>query len=68
MRYVTGTILAILAILTLIFSFQNLGSVDVRFLTWSVNIPMFLIVIVSYLLGMVSGWSVIELLKRLRSA
>lgn len=65
MRYVTSA-LAILALVAIvIFALQNLEAVKVTFLFWSVNISIVLVIIGTYLLGMVSGWGLVELIKRL---
>lgn len=64
MRYVTGA-LAIAALVAIaIFSIQNLEAVEVSFLAWSINVSKFLVIIVTYLLGMLTGWGLIDLLKR----
>jgi uncharacterized integral membrane protein len=64
MHYVTGTFAAIALISIAVFSFQNLGAVEVSFLVWSVNISKCIVIIGAYVLGMVSGWGLIELIKK----
>ncbi|REK06829.1 MAG: LapA family protein [Planctomycetota bacterium] len=64
MRYVVAA-LAILALVAIaIFSVQNLEAIQVTFLAWSISVSKFLVVIVAYLLGMVTGWSLFDLIKR----
>lgn len=64
MRYVTGA-LAIVALVAIgVFSIQNLESVEVSFLTWSISVSKFLVIIGSYLLGMITGWGLVDLFKR----
>lgn len=64
MQYLT-TILAVIALLAIaIFSIQNLASVEISFLFWSVTISKCLVIIGAYLLGMISGWGLIELVKK----
>lgn len=64
MRYVTAT-LAIAALAAIaVFSIQNLGAVEVSFLAWSISVSKFLVIIVAYLLGMVTGWGLVDLFKR----
>ncbi len=64
MKYVTS-ILAILALAAIIiFSIQNLEAIDVSFLVWSMNISKVVVIIGAYLLGMVSGWGLLQLSKR----
>lgn len=64
MQVVYKALLALFVIALLVFCFQNLRSEEVNFLGWSMNIPMPLLVIIVYLLGMVSGWSVLSFLRR----
>ncbi len=63
MKYVTGALAIIAVIAIVVFSLQNLASVEVSFLVWSVNASKVLIIVVAYLLGMVSGWGLVELTK-----
>ena len=64
MKYVTGTIAVLLFITILIFSIQNLEIVDVRLLTWSMQIRKVVLIMGTYLLGMLSGWGAVEIVKR----
>ncbi len=64
MKYVTGTIAVLLFITILIFSIQNLEIVDVRLLTWSIQVRKVFLILGTYLLGMLSGWGAVEILKR----
>jgi uncharacterized integral membrane protein len=63
MKYVTGTLAVIALISIAIFSIQNLGAVEVSFLVWSVSISKCIVIIGAYVLGMVSGWGLVELIK-----
>jgi putative membrane protein len=65
MKYVTGTIVALLLLAVIIFSAQNLESVDVTFLNWGMRIPKVLLILVTYVLGMISGWGLVDVLKKL---
>ncbi|RDB42110.1 DUF1049 domain-containing protein [Halomonas sp. DQ26W] len=53
--------------LVLILVVQNIVMVEVRFLTWSLRLPMAILLVVIYLLGMVTGKSLLTLLRRLRA-
>ncbi len=64
MKYVTGTLAVLLFLTILIFSIQNLEIVDVRLLTWSIQIRKVFLIMGTYLLGMLSGWGAVELVKR----
>ncbi|MCA1769332.1 MAG: lipopolysaccharide assembly protein LapA domain-containing protein [Halomonas sp.] len=52
--------------LVLILIVQNIAMVEVRFLIWSLSLPLALLLVVIYLLGMVSGKGLIGLISRLR--
>ncbi len=65
MRYVTAAIAILLLILVVIFSFQNRESSDVVFLAWSVSMPKIFLILGTYVLGMLSGWGLVELVKAL---
>ncbi len=67
MNYVTGALAVILLVVIGIFAFQNIGSVDVAFLFWSINIPKIFLILGFFLLGMIAGWGLLELLKRMFS-
>ncbi|MFC2990724.1 MULTISPECIES: lipopolysaccharide assembly protein LapA domain-containing protein [Halomonas] len=55
----------IITALVLILIVQNIAMVEVRFLTWSLSLPLALLLIVIYLLGMVSGKGLMGLIRRL---
>jgi len=60
------TVKMIITALVLILIVQNITMVEVRFLTWSLSLPLALLLVVIYLLGMVSGKSLWALIRRLR--
>ena len=68
MRYVTSAVVVILLAVIVTFSVQNLEAVDVSFLVWSVSMSKVFVILGSYLLGMLTGWGLVELLKRLMSS
>ncbi|RCV89478.1 lipopolysaccharide assembly protein LapA domain-containing protein [Billgrantia montanilacus] len=57
----------LIAALVLILVVQNIVMVEVRFLTWSLRLPMAILLVVIYLLGMLTGKSLWTLIRRLRS-
>jgi putative membrane protein len=62
---VISIILSVLLIgIVLLFSFQNRTAVTVLFLNWSATLPVAILVIAAYILGMVSGGSVMSFLRR----
>ncbi len=67
MKYVTGTLAVILFLIVVIFSIQNRESVDVSLLMWKISTPKVFLILGTYLLGMLSGWGAVEMLKRAMS-
>ena len=63
MRYFTGAIAILLFLLVGIFAFQNRESMDVTFLAWSLNMPKVFFILGTYVLGMLSGWGLVQLVK-----
>jgi uncharacterized integral membrane protein len=62
-RYFFISLAVILTIVILIFTFQNIGSVTVTFLSMSITLPTSLLVIGVYILGMLTGGSMFAFLK-----
>ncbi|MCE8025608.1 DUF1049 domain-containing protein [Billgrantia aerodenitrificans] len=63
-------LLAIKIVVTLLVAIlfvQNINLVEVRFLTWGMRMPLALLLLVIYVLGMVSGKALFHLLGRLRN-
>jgi uncharacterized membrane protein YciS (DUF1049 family) len=56
-------LLAILAAVGL-FAWQNDDTVTLRFLDWNLSTRLSLLIGVVYLLGMLSGWTVLGFVKR----
>jgi uncharacterized integral membrane protein len=63
MQYVASALAIVLAIVVLIFGFQNLESVSVSFLAWSTSLPKIFLILGSYIFGMLSGWGLLGLMK-----
>jgi lipopolysaccharide assembly protein A len=64
MRYVHIAIIVLLTVLVLAFKVQNLQSVTVEFFAFSVTMPVTLLIVLVYVLGMFTGGSLWSLLKR----
>lgn len=64
MRYLRIIVAVLLLVAITIFAVQNIQSVRVSFLAWSVNAPQVLIILGTYVLGMITGWGLVELLRR----
>lgn len=47
-----------------VLALQNRERIDLQYLGWNVSCPPALLVAVVYLVGMVSGWTVIGLVRR----
>jgi uncharacterized integral membrane protein len=63
MRYVYIGLIVVASAIVLLFKVQNLSVVTVSLLGMSVTIPVFLLVIGIYLLGMLTGSSLLALLR-----
>lgn len=60
MRFAYLVVILLLTAAVLVFTFQNLASVTVTFMNTSVTLPITLLVLVVYVLGMLTGgalWS-----------
>ena len=58
--------LSLLALLAMIvFAVQNLEVVKVAFLSWSLSIPLFVVIVGTYVLGMITGAWLFDSLKHL---
>jgi len=65
MRYVVVALWTLLLLVIVIFPVQNHPSVDVSFLHWTMSMPKVFRVPGTYVLGMLSGWELVESIKRL---
>ncbi len=64
MRFIQAVVfLAFLAVVG-IFAVQNMAAITVNFWTWSYTGPVALLTIVAYLMGMLSGWTVVSFVRR----
>jgi uncharacterized integral membrane protein len=64
MRVISLLILTAVAAVVVIFVVQNTGSVSIAFLNQQVTAPVAGVIAAAYVLGMLSGWSVLGLLRR----
>jgi uncharacterized integral membrane protein len=65
MRVLATVLNALILALVLLFAVQNLGGVTITFLTFSAKLPLALLVILVYLLGMSTGGYVFTFLRSL---
>ena len=63
MRWMYVAVIAVLALVTLIFALQNFQSVTVSFLRLQFSSPLALLVIIVYVLGMATGGSAWALVR-----
>ena len=65
MRIIKTILLLLLIGVAVIFIVQNLETVQLSFLKWSVTIPLSFATAIIYILGAISGGLVFSLLKKL---
>jgi len=63
MRFLYLILIVLLAGVTILFALQNLQTITVSFLSWSVTLPIALVVIGAYALGMATGGSLMAFLR-----
>jgi putative membrane protein len=64
MRWIHLTIIALFVVVTLIFAIENFEIVVMSFLGFSARVPLALLVVIIYVVGMVTGSSLLALLRR----
>ena len=64
MRYVYNALIVVLTAVVLVFKFQNLTSVTIALLGVSLTLPVSVLVILVYVLGMVTGGALFSLVRR----
>jgi uncharacterized integral membrane protein len=63
MRYLYLALIVLVTTAVLTFKLQNLETVTVNFLTASLTMPVSILILVIYVLGMVTGSAALALLK-----
>jgi uncharacterized integral membrane protein len=64
MRYVHIAIIVLLTALVLSFKLQNLQSVTLQFFSFGLTLPVTVLVVLIYVLGMFTGGALWSLMKR----
>jgi lipopolysaccharide assembly protein A len=64
MRWLNIIVVALFAIATALFAIQNFEIVTLTFLGFSARVPLALLVVIIYVLGMATGGSLFALLRR----
>jgi len=49
-------VISIMVLLVLIFVFQNTDIVRVSFLAWEISMPRALMILITFLIGIITGW------------
>lgn len=65
MRIVKKIFLILFVILIVIFSIQNSQSITIAFFNWSVKLPVSIIIILIYILGMTTGEIISSVIRSL---
>jgi uncharacterized integral membrane protein len=63
MRWFHIAVIAVLGLVTLILAVQNLQSVTVSFLGFVLTLPLVLVIVLIYVLGMITGSSLWSLVR-----
>ncbi len=63
MRYLQALLFLALLVAIAVFAVQNTGIVTVNFLKWNLSQPVALLTVAVYLLGMLSGWTVVAFMR-----
>ncbi len=61
-------LVAVLLLAALIFSIQNAGAVNVRFLVWTFSTSLALVIFGALAAGLIGGWAVTSALHRKRTS
>ena len=64
MRFFSFLFLLIILIVVAAFALQNNESIPVQFFNWGITASFAAVVGIAYLLGMLSGWSVVGAVRR----
>lgn len=63
MRFVYVALVVLITLAVVIFNVQNIGIVTVSFLAMNLTLPLSILVIFVYLLGMLTGGAAISLIR-----
>jgi uncharacterized integral membrane protein len=63
-RFFYLVVLLVLIAAVGLFAYQNAGAVDVQFLSWGAPTTLAAVAGAAYVLGMLSGWTVVGLFRR----
>lgn len=63
MRYIYIFLIVLITLIILIFMFQNFNSTTISFFSMSITLPLSFILFIIYILGMLTGGSVVGFIK-----
>ena len=63
MRFIQAVIFLAFLVTIGIFAVQNRNVITVNFLTWNLSQPVAMVTVAVYVLGMLSGWTVLTLAR-----
>jgi lipopolysaccharide assembly protein A len=64
MRVIQAVIFLVFLAAIGVFAVQNTDFITVRFWTWTLSGPVALLTIAAYVVGMLSGWTVVAFVRR----
>jgi lipopolysaccharide assembly protein A len=64
MRFLQAVVFLALLLMIAVFAAQNTGVVTVNFLSWNLQQPVALLAVAVYVVGMLSGWTVLAFMRR----
>jgi uncharacterized integral membrane protein len=64
MRFIQAVLFLAFLLAVGLFAFQNTDTITVRFWTWQATGPVALVIVAVYVLGMLSGWTVVGFVRR----
>jgi len=64
MRFLQAVVFLALLLMIGVFAAQNTGVVTVNFLSWNLQQPVALLAVAVYVVGMLSGWTVLAFMRR----
>jgi putative membrane protein len=64
MKSFQAIVFLVFLIAVLLFAVQNTQPVTVNFLSWGITGPIAFLIVAVYVLGMLSGWTVVAFVRR----
>ncbi len=64
MRFIQAVLLLAFLLAVGLFAFQNTNTITVRFWNWQATGSVALVIVAVYVLGMLSGWTVVGFVRR----